>query len=603
MRRKQFSGLHEDIAPDEIFLDDRNIPDFDVHQFEGRIEEPIGRGTILSLFASFLIVVMIFVVRAGMLQIKEGEAYVAKSENNRLEHQLLFPERGIIYDRNSVELAWNTPSGEELGFSLRQYTTEPGFGHILGFLHYPARDKSGVYYRKDYEADVGIEAYYNELLKGEKGLRIIETDALGNVISSNTIDPPRAGENFHLSIDARVQKKLNSVISEVAKAQDYRGGAGAIMDISNGELIALASYPEFDPNVMTAGEDVETIKKYNTDVRTPFLDRAISGLYAPGSIVKPMFALGALSEGILTPDTPIESKGYITIPNPYFPDKETRFNDWKVHGVLDMRTAIAQSSNVYFYEVAGGYKGQKGLGIKNVEKYARMFGYGSSTGIDLYGEANGTIPNPAWKEVNFPDDPTWRIGDTYFTGIGQYGMQATLLQALKEASVIASKGLNVTPHLALGIATVTPSRIAIPESYFTVVHEGMRKGAISGTAKLLNFPYVKVAAKTGTAELGVSKARVNSWVIGFFPYDNPKYAFAIVMDRGVKGNTTNASFVASKLFPWLAQYAPEYIGRDTPLILDAPEELPTATSTTAAGTTSTAVFPATVTTATTSELH
>lgn len=560
----------EDIAPDEIFLDDKNIPDFDVQQFEGRIEEPISRGTILLLGGVFVFTILLFVLRAGLLQVRDGEEYLATSARNRLEHQLLFPERGIILDRNGKLLAWNAPSTEELGFSLRNYTTDPGFGHLLGFLHYPARDKSGVYYREDYEADVGIESYYNDELRGKSGLRIIETDALGKVISSNTIDPPRPGKNFTLTIDSLVQKKFYEIIADVAKKEDYRGGAGAIMDIENGELIALVSYPEFDPNVMTAGEDDATIKKYNSDVTTPFLNRATSGLYAPGSIVKPMFALGALTEGILSPNTLIESVGYIEIPNPYFPDKPTRFNDWKAHGLLDMRTAIAQSSNVYFYEVAGGYKGQKGLGIAGIEKYARMFGYGSTTGIDVHGEASGTIPNPQWKEKNFPTDPTWRIGDTYFTGIGQYGMQATLLQALREASIIASKGKVVTPHLSLEKTGVLPTgTVPILPEHFTVVHEGMRKGAVEGTAKLLNFPYVKVAAKTGTAELGVSKARVNSWVIGFFPYEKPRYAFAVVMDRGVRGNTTNASYVVSRLFPWLAQHAPEYIGREKPVAFES----------------------------------
>lgn len=569
-RRKNKYDDHTDIAPDEIFLDDKNIPDFDVHQFEGRIEEPIKKSTIILLGSFFLFITMIFLGRAGILQIGRGAVYAKTSEQNSLEHQLLFPERGIIYDRNGLELAWNVPAPEALGFSLRNYITDPGFGHILGFLHYPARDKSGVYYRKDYEAPIGIESYYNEILKGKKGLRIIETDALGNVISSNTIDPPQSGTDLHLTIDGKVQENFYRIVAKIANDQDYRGGAGAIMDIDNGELIALVSYPDFDPNIMTAGDDRAAIQKYNSDIHTPFLNRAISGLYAPGSIVKPMFATGALNEGILTPYTRIQSVGYIAIPNPYFPDKETRFNDWKAHGWLDMRTAIAQSSNVYFYEVAGGYKDQKGLGIRNVEKYARMFGYGSTTGIDLEGEAEGTIPNPEWKEKNFPNDPTWRIGDTYFTGIGQYGMQATLLQALKEASVIASKGLVVTPHLAKEMPNATSTKLDIPEAYFTVIQEGMRKGAIEGTAKLLNFPYVKIAAKTGTAELGVTKARVNSWVIGFFPYDHPKYAFAIVMDRGVKGNTTNASFTASLLFKWLAGNAHEYLGRDTPVVFDVP---------------------------------
>lgn len=557
MKRHSFNKQSADIAPDEIFLDDRNIPEFDVQQFEGRIETPIERRTIFFLALAFIGVGLILLGRAGILELLDGDIYAAKSEQNRLEHQLLFPERGLIYDWRGAPLAWNVPAAEELGFSLRIYTETPGFAHLLGFLHYPARDKQGVYYRKDYEAPAGVEAYYNALLRGTAGLRIIETDALGNVMSANVIDPPSPGSSLRLSIDGKLQAELYSVISSVAHDQDYQGGAGAIMDIESGAMRALVSYPEYDSNLMTSGDDREAIEKWNADERTPFLNRAVSGLFVPGSIIKPILAVGALNEGIITSETLIKSAGYITVPNPYFPEKETRFNDWKAHGWLDLKTAIAQSSNVYFYEVAGGYKEQKGLGIANIGKYARLFGYGTTTGIDLYGEGSGTIPSPRWKAKNFPEDPTWRIGDTYFTGIGQYGAQVTLLQALREAAVIASKGIVVTPHVAEGIAT-SSYRLQIPQSYFTVVGDGMRKGAVEGTAKLLNLPGVKIAAKTGTAELGASKVRVNSWVIGFFPYDKPKYAFAVVMDRGVKGNTTNASYVAQQLFWWMAVNTPEY---------------------------------------------
>ena len=145
-------------------------------------------------------------------------------------------------------------------------------------------------------------------------------------------------------------------------------------------------------------------------------------------------------------------------------------------------------------------------------------------------------------------------------------MQATLLQAVKEASIIAGEGKVVIPHLWQEANGTSTDQLPIPKEYFTVVQEGMRKSAQEGTAKLLNLPYIKIGAKTGTAELGSTKARVNSWVIGFFPYDHPRYAFAIVMDRGVRGNTTNASFTASLLFKWMAQYAPQYLGRDTPVI-------------------------------------
>ena len=558
MRGSYSFHSHKDIDPDEIFLDDKNIPDFDVHQFEGRIERPIRERTIIFLAAFFMLIGLLLALRAGLLEVRDGSIYAQKSERNRLEHQLLFPERGVISDRNGEPLAWNVPNTEELGFSLRRYTEDPGFGSILGFLHYPARDKFGVYYRSDYEADSGIESYYNDALKGNSGLRIIETDALGNVVSSNVIDPPMTGENLKLSVDARVQSAFYKTIGKIAEAEDYLGGAGAIMDITNGELLALVSYPTYDPNIMTEAEDREKIAEYNKDKGSPFLNRTIGGLFTPGSIVKPMFAIGALSEGNITPEKQILSIGYITVPNPFFPDKESRFNDWKNHGWLDMRSAIAWSSDVYFYEITGGFEGQKGLGIKNVEKYARLFGYGSTTGIDLYGELSGTIPNPDWKAQNFPDDPTWRIGDTYFTGIGQYGMQATVLQAVKEASIIASKGTVVRPHLSLDIATST-SQLPLAKSYFDVIQEGMRKGVVDGTASTLNIPEVKIAAKTGTAELGVTKARVNSWVIGFFPYDKPRYAFAVVMDKGVKGNTTNASYTARELFRVLASTTPEYL--------------------------------------------
>ena len=562
-RKKQVRrSNNKDIDPDEIFLDDKNIPEFDVHQFEGRIDAPIGRRMIVSLSCAFIIIALIMLTRALNLEVWQGKDFARKSEANRLEHQLLFPERGVITDRNGVNLAWNYPSDEDIGFSLRGYTVSPGFGGLLGYLHYPARDVHGVFYRRDYEADVGIEAYYNEQLKGKSGLRIIETDALGHVMSSNTIDPPLPGDDIKLTIDSKLQSLLYKQISRIAREEDYLGGAGAVMDVHTGEVLALVSYPDFDPNIMTAATDTAKIAEYNKDKGSPFLNRVIGGLFTPGSIVKPIFALGALSENIIGPETPMYTHGYILVPNPYNPDKPSRFNDWQNQGVIDMRSALEWSSDVYFYEIAGGFEGQKGLGIRNVEKYARMFGFGTSTGLDLYGEVDGTIPNPEWKAKTFPTDPNWRIGDTYFTGIGQYGMQISVMQALREAATIAANGKVVQPHLNSTVAS-SSYQLPIPKEDFKVIHEGMRKVVTNGTATILNVPVTKVAAKTGTAELGVTKVRVNSWVIGFFPYDKPKYAFAIVMDRGVKGNTTNASYVAQKFFWAMASSTPEYLKGET----------------------------------------
>ncbi|HSE35146.1 MAG TPA: penicillin-binding transpeptidase domain-containing protein [Candidatus Paceibacterota bacterium] len=571
MRRHFARTRTKDIEPDEIFLDSENIPEFDEHQFEGRLEKPIGRGTIMLVAFAFLAIGTIFAWRTGVLQINQGAAYAALSENNRLEHEHVFPERGIIRDRLGTELAWNVPATEAMGFSLRRYISDPGFAHVLGYIRYPARDKKGNFYRTDYEADSGVESAYNDRLKGKTGLRIIETNALGETLSSNVIDPPRSGENLDLSIDARIQAELYRIIHRVAEERDFRGGAGVVMDIETGELLALVSAPEFDPNMMTEAKDTAAIAKVMNDPRTPFLNRVVSGLYTPGSIVKPIYALGALSEGIITPEKQILSTGSIRVPNPYVPGNDSVFTDWRAHGWLDMRTAIAQSSNVYFYEIGGGFQGQRGLGVRNLEKYARMFGFGSSTGIELSGERDGTIPNPTWKEKVFPGDP-WRIGDTYFTSIGQYGVQVTPLQAAKEASIIASKGLVPTPRLLRGQATSTID-LEIPDAYFDIIQEGMRKAVTEGTAKALNIPEFRVAAKTGTAELGISKRRVNSWVIGFFPYEKPRYAFAIVMESGIKGNLVGAAYVAKELLQYIAYETPEYVGRTK---RPRPEPVPTA---------------------------
>jgi len=324
-------------------------------------------------------------------------------------------------------------------------------------------------------------------------------------------------------------------------------------------MIASASYPEYDSEILSRGKDAQTIEEYLNDKRKVFMDRTLSGLYTPGSIVKPFLALGALNEGIIDPLTKILSTGSISIPNQYFPDQKTIFKDWRAHGWVDMRQALAVSSDVYFYEIGGGFEGQKGLGIANIEKYARLFGIGEKTGVDLPDETAGIIPNPEWKIKNFAGD-SWRIGDTYHTAIGQYGFQVTLLQIVRAVSAIANYGKLITPHFLLDdkAQEAKVSNIDFKKEYFDVVHEGMRDSVLYGTSATLNVPYVQVASKTGTAQLGVAKNKVNSWIMGFFPYQNPKYAFVVLMEAGPSTNSTGASFIIRQLFDWMSINTPEY---------------------------------------------
>ncbi len=551
-------GSHE-IHPDEIFLDSRNLPEFDTYQFEGRLEHPIHRSVFQWVSIVFSIVVLVFMGRLWFLQVHMGEAYQIRSENNHLKHTTIFSSRGIIYDRNKSEIAWDelNPGSD---FSLRKYTTLPGIAHLIGYVKYPSKDKSGVYYNEAFTGKDGIEETYNTELTGVNGLKITETDALGNVESESVLTPPKDGDDLVLSVDLRIQNKLFEIIKSTAEERGFSGGAGVIMDVHNGELLTLLSYPEYDPNVMTDGSDREKIQHFLTNKSNPFLDRAISGMYIPGSIMKPFIAMGVLQEDTINPLKQIESIGFISIPNPYDSTKKTIFRDWKVHGWVDMRHAIAVSSDEYFYTVGGGYAGQKGIGIDNIEKYVKMFGFGTATGISLSGEKKGNVPSQAWKAETFDGEP-WRLGDTYNSSIGQYGFQVTPIQAVRGVATFANGGTLLTPTVILNDQLRNNNLVPLPfsEDHFQIVREGMRLSVTEGAATALNTSDVAIAAKTGTAELGVTKENVNSWVTGFFPYDQPRFAFAILMERGSRHNLVGAVSVMRQLVDWMAIYTPEYL--------------------------------------------
>ncbi|MFA6397321.1 MAG: penicillin-binding transpeptidase domain-containing protein [Candidatus Paceibacterota bacterium] len=553
-----------EIAPDEIFLDSKNIPQFNTQQMEGKIEKPISKKTTAFLWLFFLIVISIFTWKISALQLVKGEYYFKKSQDNSLNRKIIFADRGIIYDRNNVRLAWNSEIMGDTGdisekFLLRSYIKSPGLSHVLGYVSYPKKDKSGNYWREVFTGKDGVEKKYDNILKGENGEKLLEKDALNTIQSESVVNPSKNGDNVVLSIDSGVQTKLFEAIKSLAGSSSYVGGGGVLMDINNGEILAITSYPEYDSEIMSLGSDSNTIGDYQKSSRKPFLNRALN-VYAPGSIVKPFIAMGALNEQVIDPLKKILSTGSISIPNPYFPDKPSIFKDWKAHGWVDMRRALAVSSDVYFYEVGGGYKDQKGLGIVNIDKYMKMFMVGEKTGVDLYGENEGVIPTPEWKELNFNGDP-WRVGDTYHTSIGQYGFQVSPIQMVRAISAIANDGTLVSPHVVLGDKNFEnkTEKIELNTSYFDIVKEGMRGVVMpGGTATMLDVPYVKVAAKTGSAQVGISKKNMHAWVIGFFPYEKPRYAFAVLMESGPSQGASGAQYVMRQVLDWMSINAPEY---------------------------------------------
>jgi len=331
------------------------------------------------------------------------------------------------------------------------------------------------------------------------------------------------------------------------------------MDVETGELLALTSFPSYDPGVMANGGNVDLINEYNNDDRFPFLNKAVSGVYTPGSVVKPFVAYAALAEGVISPNKQIVSTGQIVIPNPYTPSQPSIFRDWRAHGVMTMREAIAFSSNVYFYEIGGGFGSQEGLGITRMAKYYRLFGLGETTGVNIATENPGVVPDPQWKQETFDDD--WRLGDTYFTAIGQYGFQSTPLQILRAYAALANGGKLLTPHV-LKDQQGEYEDLNLNESYLRIIHEGMRMAVNmdGGTARGLDIKSVAFAAKSGTAEIGAGNAYVNSWISGFWPYEKPKYAFVLMMDRAPRSNSLGAGRIMGDVVRWMEINRPEYLG-------------------------------------------
>jgi penicillin-binding protein 2 len=557
--RKKINGRYNPIDPDEIFLDSKNLPEFDTHQFEGRIEKPISVNVFRMVALFMVCIVVIFVGKLWHLQVVDGATLKAKSENNRLHTTVIFADRGAIVDRNGKELAWNTiNTATTSDFSLRVYATSTGLSTVIGYVKYPSKDASGVYYQTKIDPKDGLEKIYDTVLSGKNGMKIVETDVKGKVMSESVVQPPQNGKNLVLSIDARVQKKLYESMLDLARRAGFKGGAAVIMDVHTGEIIANANFPEYDSQTMTSGDSTSKINGWLQDKNNPFLNRTINGLYTPGSIIKPFVAMGVLEQGVIDPKKQILSTGSISIPNPYDKTKTSTFNDWKAHGYVDLRRALAVSSNVYFYEVGGGYQDQKGIGITNIEKYVRMFGFGTTTGVIFPGEKKGIIPDPEWKKQTF-DGEAWRVGDTYNSVIGQYGFQVTPIQVIRAVGALANEGTLLTPLYIKGEKPKISGTISLDKKYYTIVKEGMRLGVTDGTSVSINVPYVEVASKTGTAQIGVNKDQVNSWVIGFWPYKNPHYAYVVVMEKASKVNQFGAVGVMRGVFDWMSIYAPEYL--------------------------------------------
>ncbi len=556
-----FGKRKKQIEFDEILLDASNLPSFDTRRIEGRREVPIATTTIYGVGIVFCIIMCVFAWRITQLQVVAGEDYYTQSVNNKLSEVLIIAERGVIYDRNEEMIAWNELDEDGThDFPVRAYTDRTGLGQLIGFVSYPKKDSRGFYFRTEYLGRSGLESSYNDVLQGKNGIQLVEINALGEVISDSIVSNPVAGNPLHLSVDANLSQAMHDIIATSSAQAGFRSGAAAIMNVNTGEVLAMTSFPSFDPEVMADGDDVALIASYDADERFPFMNKNVGGVYTPGSIVKPFVAYAALEEKIIDPEKIIVSTGEIVIPNPYTPSQPSRFTDWRAHGAMNMKEAIAFSSNVYFYYISGGFADQKGLGITKMDTYFDLFRFGTSTGVILANEQIGTVPSPDWKQLVFDDD--WRLGDTYNTSIGQFGWQTTPLQMLRAYGAIANGGKFFTPHFIKGAMGQYESE-DLNKTSLDIIREGMHMTTYypGGTARALEKKYVSIAAKSGTAEIGAGNAYVNSWAAGYWPYDaEPEYAFIMMMDKAPRSNALGATRVMGDVFDWMEINRPEYLG-------------------------------------------
>lgn len=457
----------------------------------------------------------------------------------------------------------------------RLYANEPSLAHILGYVGKLPADEAEMLTALGYPLDGqvglgGVEAIYEDDLRGSPGRRLVLSDPQGREVELLASDSAQPGADAVLSIDLDLQRATGEALSRGMDAgmsviRTNTGqerptpiplGAALVMDVKTGELLASVSLPSYDPNLFVDGED-EAIAAVFADKANPLIDRTFMAQRSPGSIFKPLVALAALEEGTATEHTVIYSRGAITIQDQYNPGTVYVFRDWMAHGNVDMRRALARSSDEYFYYMVGGYEDFEGMGPDALARWARAAGFGNKTGIDRPGEITGLVPDSEWKEEEFGEP--WLLGDSYPYAIGQGYLTVTPLQMAVLTSALANGGDLLQPRVVHGfrsggiveaLPSQTTGRLEASPAHYQIVREGMRDAAAaSGTAYTGVPEGVTIGGKTGTAEFGQpypdGEFDTHGWYIGFAPYDDPEVAVVVYLEYGV--GSTHAGPVAKEI--------------------------------------------------------
>jgi len=467
-------------------------------------------------------------------------------------------------------ILWETKNKDIPGFKVlenkvREYDYDEYLAHVIGYTGKISREELEEYENYspvDYIGKSGLEKYYEKALRGNPGILEVRKDARGRFLSEEITSEPESGNNLVLSLNEDFQEKVQTELKEAMERVDSKGATAVAMDPQTGKVLSLVSIPTFNPNLFSQPSSQEEIENLFENKERPLFNRAISGVgYPTGSVVKPLVAIAALEENIISPEKTINCTGEIVVENPYYDSdnpqsgpKEWVYHDWKTHHITDLQKAIAQSCNVYFYTLGGEHGDIKGLGARRIKEWIQKFGWGYKTGIDLPSEGKGTLPNL---------DQNWSLGRTYHFSIGQGPFAIPPLQVTNAFVAIANGGKLLKPQvvdkivnedkdLVKNIEPEVARESFIESDNVKAVRRGMRETVVSGSASgWLDSLSVEAAAKTGTAESS-KENHYHNWVTVFAPYENPEIVLTLMIED-VEGDQVAVLPVAKEVLNWYFQ--------------------------------------------------
>ncbi len=550
----------------------RNIPAYNITVTPGYLPDDSERERAVLQRLGALIDVPYETLLATVDSVRYNRPYAPRVVLRNAERDialLVAQESGITMPGVDVEIV-----------TRRNYTYGALTSQAVGFLGPVPQERLADFEARGYDPNVdrigyaGVEAHAEEYLHGEPGRRYVQEDVLGRQLAILQERPPLAGDNVHLTLDVELQQVAeDALFAQMANVNAPRGVVIAL-DPRDGQVLAMVSLPTYDNNMFARQITGEELAALYENPHQPLINHAISDVVPPGSIFKIVPAAAALQEGIVNRFTTINCPGRILLPSKLAPDNPAAaqpFVCWTYHqyggghGPVNVVDALAQSCDIYFYQVAGGWPPTNfvGMGLSNLVNYSRMFGLGARTGIDIPGEYAGLVPDARWKRLNYQE--TWTTGDTFNFAIGQGFLLATPIQMTNAMAAIANGGALYRPQLIHHITDAegnlvrayTPEVIGtldVDASVIQMIREGLLKAVADGTAPRAQIEGINVAGKTGTAEycddIAIAEGfcpvpagrtlPTHAWFMSYAPYEAPEIVVLAWVYHGGEGSAVAA---------------------------------------------------------------